>query len=179
MNIQFFPPSGGANNSLGNAGLKTATLSINNSNGVAATNAVLTGWAVSDRMAPGDRMYITGDDNDNAARGLRAYNVSCYNNAFACGNLLVMWANGNLVEYTDAIAGSVAFATGATSATQLIMQPGDGNLVMYDSVGNPIYARGPVGANAWLMLFTDSQLWRMQPSYAAPDYSAGYDRVWP
>lgn len=179
VNVQFSPPTGGANNSLGNAGFKTATLNINNSSGVASTPATLTGWAVSDRMAPGDRMYITGDDNDNAARGLRAYNSGCYNDAFSCGNLLVMWANGNLVEYTDAPSGAVAFATGPTSATQMIMQSSDGNLVAYDSVGNPIFARTPTAAGAWLMLFSDSQLWRMQPSYDVPNYSAGYDRVWP
>lgn len=178
VTVQFYPPSGLANNRLGNAGLKTGTLTINNNSGVSPTNAALGGWAVSDRMGPDDRMYATGDDNDNAARGLRSYNAACYNNAFSCGNLLVLWSNGNLVEYTNAITGSVAWMTGATPGTQMYMQGSDGNLVLYTAGFVPVYNTGMAYGGVWLMLFPDSQLWRMNPAWNSGSYS-GYSRIWP
>ncbi len=165
ITVQFYPPSGPSNNRLGNAGTKTATLTVSNSNGVGATTASLSGMAVSDRIAPDDTMYSSAETCDAARFGILAYNSTCYNDAFACSAGLFLWGGGNLVLYPNVAINSATWSTGATGANRILMQGGNGNLVMFRSDNVSVWNTGARGAGAWLMLYSDSALWIMNPNW--------------
>lgn len=133
VTVQFYPPSGGTNNRLGNAGIKNATLTVNNSSGVAATTTALVGRAYSDQAGPGD--VIT----DTTQGYLRTYNPACYNNVTACGSALTgIQGNGNLsLGGTYCLWGGWGPSPGygnypfGQDRNRFVMQT-DGNLVFYD-----------------------------------------------
>ena len=130
ITVQFYPPSGGTNNRLGNAGLKNATLTVSNSSGVAATTTALVGRAFSDQAGPGD--IITGSTQ----YYLHTYNPACYNNVEACGSAFTGVAgNGNLILGNTYCLwggwGPGGYGNYSGDANKLIMQS-DGNLVFYD-----------------------------------------------
>lgn len=130
IRVQFYPTSGGTNNRLGNAGNKTATLTINNSNGVAVQTRALSGRAFSDQAGPGD--IITGSTQ----YYLHTYNPACYNNVEACGSAFTGVAgNGNLILGNTYCLwggwGPGGYGNYSGDANKFIMQS-DGNLVFYD-----------------------------------------------
>lgn len=133
ITIQFYPPSGAANNRLGNAGQKTATLRVSNNYSQTSSTLNLSGGAFSDRAGPGD--IIT----DTTQGYLRTYsNAACYNNVFACGSPFTGIAgNGNLILGNTYCAwggwGPGGYGNYPFGANQnrLVMQT-DGNLVFYD-----------------------------------------------
>ncbi len=132
ITTQFYPPSGGTNNRLSNAGPKAATLSVNNSSGVPATSVALSGTAYSDQAGPGDTI------TDTTQAYLRTYNQSCYNNVEACSSPHTGIAgNGNLnLGGTYCLwggwgSGGYGNYPFGQNKNKLVMQT-DGNLVFYD-----------------------------------------------
>ncbi len=177
ITVQFFPPSGPSNNRLSNAGNKTAALTINNSNGVAATSASFSGHAVSDRMGPNDIMWSAAETSDPARYSIRAYSPACANSALSCSAGLFLWGDGNLALYPDVTVNSAPYVTGATGANRMIMQASDGNLVMYRPDNTAILYTGARGAGVWLQLFSNADLWMMNPDWQSS--SSGNVRIYP
>lgn len=131
ITTQFYPPSGGTNNRMGNAGPKYAALTVYNNNSVATTSVSLSGAAFSDQMGPGDVINAT------TSIYFVPYNSSCYVNVEACGLVLTGTAwNGNLT-----LGGTYCLYGGwgpggygnyyEPPGNTLAMQT-DGNLVFYD-----------------------------------------------
>ncbi len=166
VTVRFFPPSGVANNRLINAGPKNATLTINDSGGAALKTASLSGWAVSDRMAPDDYLQLDSNNGENDRMALRAYNPSCYANAFSCSSKLALWNDGNMALYDN--SGSNIWSTGPTAATYMVMQS-NGNLVMFSPTPSSVWATSwqgaPLVSGAWLKLYDDGALRLLNPSW--------------
>lgn len=151
VTVQFYPPSGGGNHRIANAGDKTATLTLGNSDGVAQTNVSMVGRAFAELLGPGDEL------NDTTTQFMWVYNMACYKNVEACGNPYTGIAgNGNLY------LGGTYCAWGGwggggygnyTGGNKLVMQ-GDGNLVFYDPYSYR-YASWTFGGNYWMRLASD------------------------
>lgn len=194
VTVQFFPPSGPANNRLGKAGRKMATLTVN-SDAPGPTDTPLTGTAVSDRIAPGDTL-VTSTSGDPARYSIRGYSPSVYNDALCeepahrlpnpCSSGLILWDGGNLALYPNTNFDSAPWITGGTGANRAIQQP-DGNLVMYNPANVPVWYTddGSSPDNGWILLLANGHLWRMKPTWDNPDpafYSnpnSYYYRIWP
>ncbi len=154
ITVQFYPPSGGTNDRVGNAGPRYGTLTVNNSNSVATTSVSLSASAFSDQMGPGDTINAT------TSIYLVPYNSSCYVNVEACGLLLTGTAwNGNLT-----LGGTYCLFGGwgpggygnyyEPPGNRLSMQT-DGNLVFYDP-NTYRYASWTNGVgNLWLRVQSD------------------------
>lgn len=161
VTVQFYPPSGGANHRIGNAGDKTATLTLSNSDGVAQTNVSMVGRAFAELLGPGDEL------NDSTTSYMWVYNMSCYKNVEACGNPFTGIAgNGNLYLGGTYCAWGGWGAGGYgnyTGGNKLIMQ-GDGNLVFYDPYSYR-YASWTFGGNYWLRLQPDGGVYITDGQY--------------
>ena len=147
VRVYFWPPAGSAAyNYLGNAGIKTGTITLTNSNGVTPTYANLQGKTVSNMMRPGD--YTTTPESDL----LRSYHVECYNNADACGYYRIYLAgNGNLYLMNNYCAYRGDPEYNGSNAS-IHMQASDSNFVYY---GTDVarWASGTAGnSNLWAVV---------------------------
>lgn len=153
LTVQFYPPSGGANNRLSNAGIKNATVTINNGSGVASTSASLSGRAYSDQAGPGD--VITNSNQD----FFKTYTMACYNNVEACGSPFTGVAgNGNLILGGWYCLwggwGAGGYGNYYGDANKFIMQS-DGNLVFYDPYTYRYASWTHGNPNLWLKIHND------------------------
>lgn len=149
ITVQWYPPSGTANNYFGNSGGRNATLTINGGAGSSARTVALSGMTYSDRMRPGDQILQTNF-------GIVAYNPTCYINVENCGIPLTgIASNGNLyIGGTYCLYGgygSPPYSGGARFAMQT-----DGNLVFYGIGGAYRYASWTFASNLWLMVQMDN-----------------------
>jgi type II secretory pathway pseudopilin PulG len=162
VTVVFWPPSGGSNNYHNNAGMKTATLVVNNSSGVSTTSVSLRGMTYSDRLAGGDTLR--------RGQSLVAYHDSCYVNVENCLSWLArldVQDDGNLAMYKD---GYSPWSTGYLDAYRLEMQ-NDGNLVLYDSSGNWRWQSNTYGQpnGTWLKIHNGGIM-----DIFSPDYTREY-----
>lgn len=152
ITVRFYPPSGGGNHRLGNAGNKTAAVTINNNNSIPSPPSVsLAGKAFAEVLGPNDVL------SDSTTPYLRVYNNSCYKNVEACGSPYTgiggdgnLWLGGTYCLWGGWGPGGYGNYTGGNV---LIMQ-GDGNLVFYDPYIYR-YASWTYGGNYWLRLQPD------------------------
>lgn len=127
--VQFYPPSGGGYNRQAYAGVKSATVSLTNTSGVASTSATMSGKAYTDRLLPGEELQ--------RGQSIKVYNSDCYNNADACAFELRMNAgNGNieLIEW-----GTVKWTIDSGGNGYRFIMQTDGDLVLYNWWMQPVW----------------------------------------
>lgn len=171
--VAFTPPSGDANsNFLGNAGMRSGTLTLNNANGVTATSAQLYGRTYSNMMRPGD--YI------NSPREWRwvSFRANCSSTVEVCngGNTMYLHGNGNLdmtrVWQPDgrycAYRGDSPIGDVPDGAVTLVMQ-GDGNFVYYGIDGPHRWHTNTWGVgNRWVKLSSATGYAYIKQGYEGP-----------
>lgn len=133
--VEFAPPSGGAKNTHGNAGNKTATLTVANADSPEAPIKVsLSGMTYSNILASGD--VLQQDDQ------LRSHESSCYSDAESCGIFLTI--DNGLIVTRSAAAPTVNLwrgtsgsgITGVSSPPYRIVMNDNGVLGLYDLMAN-------------------------------------------
>jgi hypothetical protein len=191
VTVEFYPPSGAANNRLSNAGQKTAQLVVQNSNGINSSSVNLKGWAVTDRIGPGDTLVSNGVNDDDVRNAVRAYTPSCYYDAFTCNTVLVNWSQGYLALYTNASTNTLVWtSTGYRGPSSIpgakIIMGGDGNFTQYSADGvlrwATLHSIGQAPTHwpsngAWIQLFSNGDLWLMKPTWDTG--TTGIYRIWP
>ncbi|MBW3569137.1 hypothetical protein KY385_03360 [Candidatus Parcubacteria bacterium] len=187
VRVQFFPPSGPSNNRLSNAGEKKAELRVSSSN-ASSVEANLTGWAVTDRIAPSgnpfpnaENLVAASSNAINYKRALRGYNNSCYNDAFNCPTALVVNRNNDLALYRSGIGNNpsqtIASCNGSAGGAFLVMAS-DGNLTFnyqttcWASLQNLGIGNIP---GRWLYLRNGGELWFMRAAFTGGNPSGKYE----
>lgn len=159
VRVYFWPPAGYGYDYLGNAGVKTGTLSLTNTNGVSPTVVPLSGKTVASSMAPGDTF------TQDKIGLLKAFRDECYNNADACGaRTFVDSSNGNLV-LSERYCRWGGYGSGDYDGlARLEMQASDGNFVYYTSRFNSAtntyawFNTHAVEAGLWFWIGTSGSL---------------------
>lgn len=188
VTIEFFPPSGTANNRYSNAGEKNATLRIDSEAG-SSSDVSLRGWAVTDRLAPSNApfgypkdMVATASNSTNYKRALRGYSVSCYNDAFNCPTALVLAKNNDLILYKNGIGSSPTWTTGdrcsGNSGGAVVVMGADGNFTLNCNGGTPWASLQTYGIGntpgRWIFVKNGGELWFMNPSFTGGSPSGKY-----
>jgi type II secretory pathway pseudopilin PulG len=162
VRVYFWPPAGTPQyNYLGNAGIKNATLTLTNSNGVTTTSAILSGKTVSDMMRPNDAVTIAESDL------LRSYHAECYNDADSCGYYRNYIAgNGNLYIMNSycAYRGDPEY-NGSNASIQM---QGDGNFVFYGTDNAPRWYTATSGSDMWMQVLGNGY-GRITQGYNGPE----------
>lgn len=170
ITVEFAPDTGPAVNRYSSTGPRTATLNINSDAVIPGTYA-LSSWTVTDRLAPGESLTASFDGR----LVIRGHNNSCYNDAFNCNSILILFP-GLLARYPNQYINNATWFRVLPGAIVATMQP-DGNFVVYNAANAPLWASSwegsPMIADSWLKIYDGGALRMMNPSWNSnPDNGA-------
>lgn len=166
ITVQFRPPTGRTFNRHDNAKKRTGSLTTKSD---AATEASInvSGWTVTDRLAPNETINASPSPPQYALRG---WNSSCYNDAFNCHSIFIMFP-GLIARYPDDRVNNATWFRVVPGGSSIKMQS-DSNLVVYDSSSSPLWAStwegGPSGTaptGIWLKIEDGGKLRLMNPAW--------------